>query len=180
MTTSVDIANRALAQIGTRSQITALNDAAVTESLYAGLLYAPLRDFLLREGDYDFSLQNAAVSGYVAGIVPWVHTYANPSGALRIRQMIPVSYSALDPRPVLWNVINVSGVLRIAALEPMQRVIYTAIPASEDLWDAIFTEAYTRLLASALAFALENRIEASDAKLKEAISFAGIANLRDS
>jgi hypothetical protein len=43
----------------------------------------------------------------------------------------------------------------------------------------MFTEAYVRLLGSALAFSLQNRIEASKEKLNEALSFAGIANLRD-
>jgi hypothetical protein len=43
----------------------------------------------------------------------------------------------------------------------------------------MFTEAFVRMLASALAFALENRIEASREKLQQAIEFAGMASLRD-
>jgi len=58
-------------------------------------------------------------------------------------------------------------------------IIYTFAPA-ESVFDAIFQESLVRLLSSGLAFALENRIEASDKTLREAISFAGIANLRDS
>lgn len=181
MTTSVDVANRALAQIGTRSQITAFDTSATAsaEARYCGLLYDPLRDFMLREGDYDFSLQNAAAAGEVAGVDPWAFTYNYPSGALRIRQPVPLVYVALDPRPVEWNEYNEAGVLRIASKVQISRFIFTAAPSSEDLWDAMFKEAFTRLLGSALAFALENRIEASKMKLEEALSFAGIANLRD-
>jgi hypothetical protein len=64
MTSNVDITNRALAQIGSRSQITSMVDGS-QEALYANLLYVDLRDFLLREGDYDFSMVStgAVVSG---------------------------------------------------------------------------------------------------------------------
>lgn len=183
MTTSVDIANRALAQIGTRSQLTGtvIVPSQSSEALYASLLYAPLRDFLLREGDYDFSMVQAATVLSAGGFsTPWLFGYTYPSGALRIRQMLPASYLALDPQPIEWAIINAAGTKKIVTTVSATNVTYTAAPASEDLWDSIFTEAYTRLLASSLAFALENRIEASKEKLQEAISFAGIANLRDS
>lgn len=178
MTTSVDVTNRALAQSGTRSQITSMTDGSA-EALYANLLYNELRDFMLREGDYDFSLQNAAATGEAAGTAPWAWTYTYPTAALRIRQSIPLTYVALDPQPVEWNELNDAGTRKIASKVKISRFIFTAAPANEDLWDSIFTEAFTRLLSSALIFALENRIEASKMKLEEALSFAGIANLRD-
>jgi len=53
-------------------------------------------------------------------------------------------------------------------------------PAIESLWDPIFRQSFVRMLASALAFALENRIEASKIKLDEALGFAGIGKMRDS
>jgi hypothetical protein len=179
MTTQVDIANRALAQIGTRSQLTGLtiNPAESAEALYSSLLYAPLRDFLLTEGDYDFSSQLVAAVG-AAGVPLWPFAYVYPTGALRIRQLVPITLPALDPQPLQWNIISVSNVRRIVSQNAAGSILITAA-AIEDLWDPIFTEAYTRLLASALAFAVENRIEASKEKLSEAISFAGIANLRD-
>lgn len=149
------------------------------EALYANLLYNPLRDFLLREGDYDFSLQNAAAAGEAAGTAPWAWTYTYPTAALRVRQPVPLVYAALDPQPVEWNEFNDAGTRKIASKVRISRFIFTAAPASEDLWDSMFAEAFTRLLSSSLAFALENRIEASKMQLEEALSFAGIANLRD-
>ena len=173
MVASVDIVKRALAQSGTRTTITALNDAT-PEGLYAGLLYAPLRDFLLREGDYDFSLHNVAAVAGGAVLPPWTFSYNKPSLALRIRQLVPASYVALDPQPVAWSM----DASRILTNEEISYVIYTAA-VGEDYWDAIFTEAFTRLLASALSFALTNKLEFSKEKLADAISLAGIANLRD-
>lgn len=179
MTTQVDIANRALAEVGTRSQLTGSTiSTSSTEGLYASLLYAPLRDFLLREGDYDFAMTSSALVALAAAGV-WPFAYQYPSGALRIRQLVPSVYVALDPRPIEWNIFEVANVRQIRTNLACSEAYYTVAPA-EDIWDPIFTEAFVRLLASSLAFALENRIEASQVKLTEAVSFAGIANLRDS
>ncbi len=173
----LDLTKRALAEIGTRSTITAMNDGS-TEANYATLLYAPLRDFLLREGDYDFALKQAAAVAVSVQVIPWTNSYSYPSDAIRIRQLIPASYNALDPRPVEWNIYNAANTRYIVTRQGIASILYT-FPADEDAMDAIFSESFVRLLASGLSFALENRIEASDKALKEAMTFAGIANLRD-
>jgi hypothetical protein len=177
MTSSLDITKRALAQIGTHSQITSMADGS-EEATYANLLYAPLRDFLLAEGDYDFSLQTALAVLNGAFAVPWTFSYQYPSAALRIRSLIPVTFDPFDPVSVDFNVFGNGAAKFIATNTSIASVVYTYSPL-EDVWDPIFTEAFTRLLGSALAFALQNRIETSKEKLSEALNFAGIANLRD-
>ena len=178
MTTSLDLCKRALAEIGTRTTISALNDGS-PEANYCTLLYEPLRDFLLREGDYDFAMKDALLTVVSPGSLPWAHGYTYPDDCLRIRQLISGTYVALDPQPVEWNVVNVGGVRQIYTKVAASIILYTFAPA-ETVFDPIFQESLVRLLSSGLAFALENRIEASDKTLREAISFAGIANLRDS
>jgi len=84
----------------------------------------------------------------------------------------------MDPRPVEWNTGLVGGVKQIWTLVGIDRAVYTTA-AAEAHWTAMFQQSFVRMLASALAFALENRIEASKQKLEESLSFAGIANLRD-
>lgn len=177
MTTNVDITNRALAQIGARSKIVSMTDGS-PEALYANLLYNPLRDFMLTEGDYDFSMTEAALNVAAAPGTVWAFTYSYPSGALRIRSLVPAVYDPLDPLPVAYSILGTGNARTINTDQSASFVIYTFAPL-EDIWDPIFTEAFTRLLGSALAFALENRIEASREKLSEALNFAGIANLRD-
>lgn len=180
MPSNVDVTNRALAEIGSRSQITSMVDGS-QEALYANLLYTELRDFLLREGDYDFSMVLDVIALSPGGTgSPWVFSYAYPSNCIRIRQIIAAGHDPLDPQPVEWNVINVAGIRKIVTTVSASNIIYTTSALSEDVWDSIFTEAFVRLLGSALAFALQNRIEASKEKLSEALSFAGIANMRDS
>jgi len=175
----LEVAREALAQIGTRSKIASLDDGSA-EATYINLLYGPIRDFLLTDGDYDFSL--------VAGILvpvpppppapPWVYGYVYPTDALRIRQLFPKDYEPLDPHPIEWTISSTLGVRQISTRAEAVQIHYTRAVA-EDLWDAMFRQSFVRMLASALAFALENRIEASKVKLDEALGFAGIAKLRD-
>lgn len=177
MATQLDLAKEALAQIGTRSKITSLTDGS-SEAQYISLLYGPIRDFLLAEGDYDFSLDRAGTVALAAPGAPWVFSYQYPASGLRIRQMIPSVFDALDPRPVTWNIAAFDGVKQIVTMEAMSSVVFTKAVA-EALWDPLFSESFVRMLSSALAFALENRIEASKLKMEEALSFAGVANMRD-
>jgi hypothetical protein len=177
MPIQLDIAKEALAQIGTRSKIASLTDGSA-EAQYVNLLYGPIRDFLLAEGDYDFAMLSASPALSGSAPTPWIYSYAYPANALRIRQVVPASYAALDPKPIAWNIFNQSSAKFILTRETVAQVLYTA-PVPEVLWEPMFGQSFVRLLASALAFALENRIEASKQKMEEALSFAGIANLRD-
>lgn len=178
MATSLDLCKEALAWTGTRSTITSLSDGS-TEANYCTLLYNPLRDFLLREGDYDFSLKRVVPTAAAVSAIPWTAAYVYPTDALRIRACLPTNYVALDPRPIEWNIYNVSNVRYIVSKQAIGVLLYTFAPV-EDMFDPIFRESLVRLLSSALSFALTNRIEASDKSLKEALTFAGIADLRDS
>lgn len=177
MPTQLDIAREALAQVGTRSKITSLTDGTA-EAQYVNLLYGPLRDFLLTEGDYDFSMLSAGPSAVGTPLIPWLYSYAYPVDALRIRQIVPATFVVNNPKPIEWNVMSQSGAKLIQTRIPAVQILYTGA-VGEALWDAMFEQSFVRLLASALAFALENRIEASKQKMEEALSFAGIANLRD-
>lgn len=179
MADQLEVAREALAQIGTRSKIASLDDGSA-EAQYINLLYGPIRDFLLVDGDYDFALTHVGLVAITTPPpFPWAVAYEYPVGAeaLRIRQLIPENYDPLDPRPVEWNITGGTGHF-IYASRPIVRALIT-FRATEDLWDAMFRQSMVRMLASALAFALENRIEASKVKLDEALGFAGIAKLRD-
>jgi len=174
----LEVAREALAQIGTRSKIASLDDGSA-EATYINLLYGPIRDFLLTDGDYDFSLvATELVPITVPPAPPWLYGYVYPEDALRIRQLFPKDYEPLDPHPIEWTISSTLGVRQISTRAEAVQVHYTRA-VSEGLWDAMYRQAFVRMLASALAFALENRIEASKVKLDEALGFAGIAKVRD-
>lgn len=176
--TQLDAAREALAQIGTRSTIASLDDGS-PEAQYVNLLYGPIRDFLLVDGDYDWSMVWAVLTKSGVAAVPWRYVYTYPGDALRIRQLTPLIFDRLDPRPLEWNITGTDVTTRrILTNTEIEYCIYTKA-VNEAYWDAMFREAFVRMLASALAFALENRIEASKVKLDEALGFAGIAKVRD-
>jgi len=175
--TQLEVAREALAQIGTRSKIASLDDGSA-EATYINLLYDPIRDFLLVDGDYDFSLAVTRLTPPSPPIGPWLWAYDYPDDALRIRQLIPKQYELLDPRPIEWSITSTGGPRQINTKVEAIDILYT-YAAVEDVWNAMFRQSFVRMLASALAFALENRIEASKVKLDEALGFAGIAKLRD-
>jgi hypothetical protein len=179
MVSNVDMVNQTLAEIGSRSQITSMTDGS-PEARYASLLYNALVGFLLREGDYDFALFPAVLTpSGLTPTSPWNFSYSYPSVAVRIRSLLPALFDPFDVHPVEFNIVNLLGARYIVTKEEAFGIFYTA-PTTEDLWDPLFQEAFRRLLGSALAFALQNRIEASKEKLTEALNFAGIANLRES
>jgi len=178
MTTNIDLTNRALAEIGTRSQITSMTDGS-QEALYANLLYPGLRDFLLREGDYEFASTPVVPTALATPLVPWLFAYQYPTDCVRVKQLIPTGFNLMDPIPVEYNILNDAANRAIVTKLQAAFLVYTSNGVVETFWDAMFTESFVRMLASALAFALENRIEASNAKLQEAINFAGMASLKD-
>jgi hypothetical protein len=168
MTSQLDLCNRALAMAGTRSQITDL--VSSPEGVYCNLLYAEFRDFLLRQGDYDFSLGFVAAVA-TAPISGWAYAYEYPAFCVRIRQLLPLIITPFDPQPIQWNIYI--GTTIVTTL-PAESIIYTANNVAEDNWDPIFTDGFVRLLASGLFFALENRIEAHKEALQEALEFVQI------
>ena len=182
MTTNIDLTNRALAQIGSRSQIASMTDGS-TEALYANLLYDGLRDFMLRQGDFDWSMQEigahlADASEAPQNVIPWVYTYDYPASCIKVRQLIPETFNVFDPKSLVWNILSNGTKRFIVTLDQISVILYTVAPP-EDLWDSLFTESFVRLLGSSLHFALQNRVEASKEKLQEALEFAALANIRE-
>jgi hypothetical protein len=173
LVSNVDVTNQALAEIGSRSQITSMTDGS-PEALYANLLYVPLRDFMLREGDYDFALKSPLIGASTVASTPWIYAYTLPTDCIRIRQLVPQVYDALSPLPIEWNLDNGLIVTKMA----VSVIIYT-YAASENAWDSMFHEAFVRMLGSALTFALQNRAEVSREFLQQAMQFATAANMRD-
>src|SRR3954471_6508797 len=95
------------------------------EARYANLLYNPLRDFMLAEGDYDFSLQTTAAVFIGSLALPWVSSYQYPSAALRIRSVIPVSVDLFNPTPIEFNIFSIGSTRIIVTTAAIASVVYT-------------------------------------------------------
>jgi hypothetical protein len=132
MTSAVDIANRALSSIGTRSQIADLGEDS-NEARQCKLLLEPLRDELLRMAPWNcaFNFQNLSLicsapgtpenpnaggSTWEKGIPPppWSYEYAYPSDCLRpvyvvpqfttgFTSGVPITTAVTGGAPAFWN-----------------------------------------------------------------------------
>jgi hypothetical protein len=132
MTAVVDIANRALSAIGTRSQIADLSEDS-NEARSAKLLLEPLRDELLRMAPWNcaFTFNNlslicsapgtpenptAGASTWEKGTPPppWSYEYAYPSDCLRpvyivpqfttgFTSGVPITTAVTGGAPAFWN-----------------------------------------------------------------------------
>lgn len=106
-TTDVSICNEALAHIGTRSTITALNDGS-TEANACNLVYTDTRDQLLSMAHWNFAKKTDVLGNPVKSAPgtptnpstatqwsnafpppPWLYEYALPTDAIQMRYVVP-------------------------------------------------------------------------------------------
>ena len=132
MVAEVDIANRALSAIGTRSQIASLTEQS-NESIAAQLLLEPLRDELIRLAPWNFATNynnmtlvcaapgtpenpTTGTTTWAKGIPPppWAYEYLYPSDCLRplwivpqfatgFASGIPITTAVTGGVPQFWN-----------------------------------------------------------------------------
>ena len=132
MTTNVDITNRALSAIGTRSQIASMDEDS-NEARNAKLLFDSLRDEVLRLAPWNcaFNYQNLALISAAPGTPenptggvdvwdksipppPWSYEYAYPSDCLRcvfivpqfttgFTSGVPITTAVTGGAPAFWN-----------------------------------------------------------------------------
>lgn len=110
MTTNVDIVNRALQTVGTRTTVSAseLANNTSNEAIQANLIFANMRDDLLRMAPWDCGLKNANLTYITSApgtpentsaastlwapgipIPPWAYEYQYPVDCLRACYVIP-------------------------------------------------------------------------------------------
>lgn len=93
MTTSIDIANMALSEIGTQSTISSFADGS-NEAVQCNLWYDTLRRRLLRAAQWGFARRQVALTILGQLITdqtspyPWLFKYAYPSDALKVRYIL--------------------------------------------------------------------------------------------
>lgn len=187
-TTSNTVANMAIQLVGdNQPAVTGLaptfdNSPAGTalQYLYTETVQAVQRRFEWDASRRFYGLTLSGNSGpYVDG---YTYEYLYPSVALEIWNITTAGADPNDPLPTNWTVGNtlVGGV--------QTKVIWTSIASAygvynnqptESAWDAGFTEAVVRELASKLAMALAGRPETEQSFLQSGEAAIGVAQTRD-
>jgi hypothetical protein len=143
-------------------------------------IYGPTVQAVEREFGWDFARRiftptltaNSPVS-FLPGLTL---EYLYPPFAVEIWQLLdPSNTDPNDPLPTVWTVGNnlVSGV--------QSKVIWTNVVGAqlvlnnnptESVWDALFTESVTRMLASKLAMSLSGRPDTEQSFLQSSVAAA--------
>ena len=148
MTSPVDIANRALSAIGTRSQIASIDEGS-NESIQVKLLFEPLRDELLRMAPWNCARNfvnlslicaapgtpenpTAGTTTWQKGIPPppWSYEYAYPSDCVRAIYVVPqfttgfasgvpITTAVTGGAPAFWNGPPVRFHVAIDQIDPV-------------------------------------------------------------
>lgn len=142
----------------------------------AALLYTSVVQTVGRQFGWDFA-RNMATLALSGGTPPpnWKYEYVYPANGLEIRQLVPLTIPDLNnPAPVNWAVASntIAGVPTKVIWSNLQNALgVISGQPPEGLWDAGFTEAVVRLLASELAMAVAGRPETSKGLLESAGEF---------
>ncbi len=188
MTTSTQIANRALEQIGAQATVAGLVPnltgggaaSAAINTLYPGVVA-----MLLREQEWEFARTTAPL--VATGNTPlagWSYEYGYPADCVRVLQVVPSAPSANDPQPVAWSVQDhpIAGTPATVILADTAAAGLTYITnlVTEAQWDSLFQEAMVRALAAVLSVALAGRPDFSREKMAEAGQIMGVGSGKDS
>ncbi len=132
--TDVDVVNAALQQVAAQTTITSLADGSQAADA-ALIIYTPTVELMLRLLEPDFArVTNTLALTGITPQYPMTHEYGYPSDCLRLLQVRPTTYDALDPQPYRANIASEQiGVGSIT---------FSALPTNSDtitLNGAVFT-----------------------------------------
>jgi len=177
----VQIAKLALQNIGDRYDITSLSEAT-PEAEQINLVYDNVRDALLREHPWKFSLRYytpAALSGTApAG---WANMYAYPPSAMKVIRLV----HPLDPLqkkypPLEWTVSRNNDDAKVLLTnESDPEFEYSRLVTVPTEFDPMFDMALSWRLAAAVAMPLTGDAQLADRMVREAERAVGAAKMED-
>lgn len=151
----------------------------------ASKIYVPTVKAVGRQFGWDFARNTVSLtlSGNPAPN-GWLYEYLYPSNGIELWQLqapITGGTDVNNPLPVNWNVCNtLVAFVQTKVIQcnvPNALGIYNNAPL-EPTWDPLFRETVVRMLASALAMALEGRPDTAAAMLESGEMFEKMAEQR--
>lgn len=205
MTAAVDLCNRALGAIASRSTISSLNEASV-EANECNRWYDSSRQAALRSHNWGFARRTAVLTLLVTApgvdsqaatnlpwsFMPWSYEYAYPSDCLKFRLMVPsIPGQPFVPRPwliglppVRWEMsadLDTNSVpIRVLLTDQPSAVgVYTFDCTNPDMFDDLYMDALVYTLAGNLAMPVTGNPTVANgmrAKANEAVQKAMVAD----
>lgn len=185
--TATSIVNNALWLVGDNMEPVAgvaptFDDSTAGKA--AQIMYEPTVQAVARLFEWDMQRRTVALtlSGNVAP-AGWTYEYLYPTNGVEIWQLMPAVPSVFNPLPINWAVGNsvVGSTVKRVVLTNTQNAlaVYNNNPPP-DVWDSLFVEAVTRLLASKFAQAVAGKPQTAADLLESFNAFVGAAKTRES
>jgi len=189
MASAVDLCNRALDDIGARSNIASLTEPSAS-ALACQRNYDPLRRLLIRTAPWNFTRKQLALTQVGSATTgncpfPWMYSYAYPSDCLKFRYMLQIPTGW--PFPTTPDGVPQTGVADTFSYYPVSRRAKFLVSSDQDsnniprtilltnlnqalgvyswdcqdvnLFDSAFSEALVALLAEKLVMPLTGNVQ---------------------
>lgn len=178
MSSIVEICNLALNHIGAKS-ISSLDEAS-ENARKCKLVYAPLRDAVLRDHSWNFATANELLALLDESMPGWNFIYAQPVKCLNVRKIFSEVVLS-NPSPLDFKILlspttktkSIASNLEFAWCEFTYQVTDPA------LFDTKFVEALSYRIGSALAQPLTGNIQLAQALLQMSIGITEKAVLQN-
>lgn len=185
MSNETDICNLALAALGDEATVVSIDPPeGSAQADHCAQWYPVARDALLEMHDWKFASRRIVGTPMAAvSTSTWQYAYAKPSGALRIRAVLPPGAPDDAEDPPAFDVETLEDGTEVIVTDQAEAVIrYTVRTVDVGRFPPLFVQALVRLLASYLAGPVlkgdTGRAE-SRAQLQMAMSWLGQASASD-
>jgi len=152
MASEVDICNLALSHIGASATISSLTEQS-EEAFHCNLLYAEIRDSVLRAHPWGFATRHLALSDVGTPPGNWSYRYAYPNDCLYAREILQTN-TALDPVKFEIALGDAYNARVILTDQKSATLIYTYQTTNTLVFDPLFTNALAWRLAAEIAMPL--------------------------
>lgn len=178
----VQIAKLALQYIGDRYDITSLSENT-PEAEQVNLVFANIRDALLREHPWKFALRYYTPA-LLIGTPPagWSLMYAYPPEALKVIRLV----NPMDPLqkkypPLEWTASRSNENAKVLLTNQGDPEFeYTKLVTASAEFDALFDIALSWRIAAAIAMPLTGDAQIADRMVREGERMVGVAKMEDS
>jgi len=158
MTTDADIANMALARLGTRATIASLTENS-TEARVINTWYATVRDALLGQIDWSFGRVRRVLASSGTPPATWSYSYAYPSDALKIWKIDigPTAWYAGQPMEPLFEIASDGTNQMLYCNDSPVTVIMSERVTDPSRFPAAFVRAFADQLAAEIALPITQK-----------------------
>ena len=167
---STEIVNQALGHLGNTERLTSIEDATNVGAL-ARLYFTDTRDELLRHCEWSFATTFVSVAKFGYTLGDWLYAYAVPKDAVKVRRVfrqqanLDAGVYYRDDQPMRYDLVydHTSQFEALLTDELVAQIEYTARVEDAAVYDPLFVNALTYMMAAKMAGGLTANMQIQNA-----------------